>query len=162
MYRMQKVAPFLWFDTQAEEAANHYVGIFKDARILEVVRHGDAGPGPKGTVLTVALEIHGQQFTLLNGGPQFHFSEAVSFVVRCDDQAEIDTLWAQLSANGGQAGQCGWVRDRFGLWWQLVPPVLIEMLQDKDRARATRAMQAMLKMGKLDIAALEAAHAGGG
>lgn len=160
MYRMQKIAPFLWFDYQAEEAAHYYVATFKDARILRIVRHGDAGPGPKGTVLTVALEIRGQQFTLLNGGPQFRFSEAISFVVRCDTQEEIDTLWAKLAAHGGREGRCGWVMDQYGLWWQLVPALLPELLGDPDALKARRAMQAMLTMGKLDIAALQQAHAG--
>ena len=157
---MQKITPFLWFDTQAEDAANFYVSIFKDSRILKVVRYGEAGPGPRGTVMTVSFEINGQQFTALNGGPQFRFSEAISFVVSCETQAEIDALWAKLSA-GGKEDRCGWLKDRYGLSWQLVPTVLPELLGDPDSARAQRAMQAMLQMRKLDIAALRRAHQGG-
>jgi len=156
---MQKITPFLWFDTQAEEAANHYVSIFANSRILKIARYGEAGPGPKGSVMTVAFEINGQPFTAINGGPQFTFSEAISFVVSCETQAEIDTLWGKLSA-GGKESRCGWLKDRYGLSWQLVPTVLPELLGDKDSARAQRAMQAMLKMGKLDIAALKRAHQG--
>jgi predicted 3-demethylubiquinone-9 3-methyltransferase (glyoxalase superfamily) len=156
---MQKITPFLWFDTQAEEAANYYVSSFANSRILMVARYGEAGPGPKGTVMTVSFEINGQQFTAINGGPQFTFSEAISFVVSCETQAEIDALWERLSA-GGKESRCGWLKDRYGLSWQLVPTVLPELLGDKDSAKAQRAMQAMLKMGKLDIAALKRAHQG--
>ena len=156
---MEKITPFLWFDTQAEEAANYYVSIFANSRILKIARYGEAGPGPKGTVMTVSFEINGQQFTAINGGPQFTFSEAISFVVSCETQAEIDTLWGKLSA-GGKESRCGWLKDRYGLSWQLVPTVLPELLGDKDSARAQRAMQAMLKMGKLDIATLKRAHQG--
>ena len=156
---MEKITPFLWFDTQAEEAANYYVSIFANSRILKIARYGEAGPGHKGTVMTVAFEINGQQFTAINGGPQFTFSEAISFVVSCETQAEIDTLWGKLSA-GGKESRCGWLKDRYGLSWQLVPTVLPELLGDKDSARAQRAMQAMLKMGKLDIATLKRAHQG--
>jgi predicted 3-demethylubiquinone-9 3-methyltransferase (glyoxalase superfamily) len=156
---MQKITPFLWFDNQAEEAANYYVSIFTNSRILKIVRYGEAGPGPGGTVMTVSFEINGQQFTALNGGPQFRFSEAISFVVNCETQAEIDALWARLSA-GGKEDRCGWLKDRYGLSWQLVPTVLPELLDDKDSARAQRAMQAMLQMRKLDITALRRAHQG--
>jgi predicted 3-demethylubiquinone-9 3-methyltransferase (glyoxalase superfamily) len=156
---MQKITPFLWFDNQAEEAANHYVSIFGNSRILKTVRYGESGPGPKGAVMTVSFEINGQQFTALNGGPKFGFSEAISFVVSCETQAEIDALWEKLSA-GGKESRCGWLKDRYGLSWQLVPTVLPELLGDKDGAKAQRAMQAMLKMGKLDIAALKRAHQG--
>jgi predicted 3-demethylubiquinone-9 3-methyltransferase (glyoxalase superfamily) len=156
---MQKITPFLWFDTQAEEAANYYVSIFANSRILMIARYGEAGPGPKGTVMTVSFELNGQQFTAINGGPQFTFSEAISFVVSCETQGEIDALWGKLSA-GGKESRCGWLKDRYGLSWQLVPTVLPELLGDKDSARAQRAMQAMLKMGKLDIAALKRAHQG--
>ena len=158
---MQKITPFLWFDTQAEEAANYYVSIFLNSRILKIVRNGEAGPGPRDTVMTVSFEINGQQFTALNGGPQFRFSEAISFVVNCETQAEIDALWEKLSA-GGKESRCGWLKDRYGLSWQLVPTVLPELLGDQDSARAQRAMQAMLQMRKLDIAALRRAHQGGG
>jgi predicted 3-demethylubiquinone-9 3-methyltransferase (glyoxalase superfamily) len=156
---MQKITPFLWFDTQAEEAANYYVSIFGNSRILKVARYGEGGPGPKGTVMTVSFEINGQQFTALNGGPKFGFTEAISFLVSCETQAEIDALWEKLSA-GGKESRCGWLKDRYGLSWQLVPTILPELLGDKDRARAQRAMQAMLTMGKLDIAALKRAHQG--
>jgi predicted 3-demethylubiquinone-9 3-methyltransferase (glyoxalase superfamily) len=158
---MQKITPFLWFDKEAEEAANYYVSIFRNSRILNVVRCGDSGPGPKGAVMTVAFKLDGQEFTALNGGPQFRFSEAISFVVSCATQAEIDALWGKLSA-GGKEGRCGWLQDKFGLWWQLVPPILPELLADQDPARAQRTMQAMLTMGKLDIAVLERAHRGAG
>ena len=155
----QKITPCLWFDTQAEEAADYYVSIFANSRILKIACYGEAGPGPKGSVMTVAFEINGQQFTAINGGPQFTFSEAISFVVSCETQAEIDALWEKLSA-GGKESRCGWLKDRYGLSWQLVPTVLPELLGDQDSARAQRAMQAMLKMGKLDIAALKRAHQG--
>jgi predicted 3-demethylubiquinone-9 3-methyltransferase (glyoxalase superfamily) len=158
---MQLITPFLWFDTQAEEAANYYVSIFPNSRILKIARYGEAGPGPRDTVMTVSFEINGQQFTALNGGPQFRFSEAISFVVNCETQAEIDALWERLSA-GGKESRCGWLKDRHGLSWQLVPTVLPELLGDKDSARAQRAMQAMLQMRKLDIAALRRAHQGSG
>ena len=157
---MQKITPFLWFDNQAEEAANYYVSIFGNSRILKIVRYGEAGPGPRGAVMTVSFEINGQQFTALNGGPKFKFSEASSFVVNCETQAEIDALWGKLSS-GGKEDHCGWLKDRYGLSWQLVPTVLPELLGDKDSARAQRAMQAMLQMRKLDIAALRKAHQGG-
>jgi len=158
---MQLITPFLWFDTQAEDAANYYVSIFGNSRILKIVRYGEAGPGPRDTVMTVSFEINGQQFTALNGGPQFRFSEAISFVVNCETQAEIDALWGRLSADGKE-DRCGWLKDRYGLSWQLVPTVLPELLGDKDSARAQRAMQAMLQMRKLDIAALRRAHQGSG
>jgi predicted 3-demethylubiquinone-9 3-methyltransferase (glyoxalase superfamily) len=145
---------------RGREAANYYVSIFKDARILKIVRFGEAGPGPPGAVMTVSFETHGHQLSALNGGPQFKFSEAISLVVRCDSQQEIDTLWTQLSAHGGQEGRCGWVRDKYGLWWQLVPAVLLELLSDQDPAKAQRAMRAMMQMGKLDIATRRKAHAG--
>ncbi|HEY0767588.1 MAG TPA: VOC family protein [Steroidobacteraceae bacterium] len=156
---MQKITPFLWFDTQAEEAANYYVSIFGNSRILKIARHGETGPGPKGSVMTVSFEINGQQFIALNGGPQFTFSEAISFVVSCETQAEIDALWGKLSA-GGKESRCGWLKDKYGLSWQVVPTILPELLGDKDSAKAQRAMQAMLQMGKLDIAALRKAHQG--
>ena len=157
---MNKITPFLWFEGHAEEAAKFYVAVFKNGRILKTVRSGDAGPGPKGAVMTVAFEVHGQQFTALNGGPQFKFSEAISFVVSCQTQAEIDELWGKLSADGGSEGRCGWLKDKYGLSWQLVPPALPDMLADPDPARATRTMHAMMQMGKLDIARLQKAHQG--
>jgi predicted 3-demethylubiquinone-9 3-methyltransferase (glyoxalase superfamily) len=156
---MQKITPFLWFDTQAEEAARFYVSIFNNSRIVKTVRYGEAGPGPAGSVMTVAFELNGVPFTALNGGPLFDFSEAVSFVVNCQSQAEVDSLWPKLSAVG-RPGRCGWLKDKYGLSWQVVPTVLPALLSDPDAARAQRTMQAMLKMDKLDIAALERAHSG--
>ena len=157
---MQKITPFLWFDSQAEEAAKFYVSVFGNSRILKIVRYGKAGPGPAGAVMTVAFELQGVPFTALNGGPQHPFSEAISFVVNCQSQAEVDTLWEKLSA-GGRPDRCGWVKDRFGLSWQIVPTVLPVLLADPDPVKAERTMAAMLRMSKLDIAALEKAHAGG-
>ena len=156
---MQKISPFLWFDSQAEEAAKFYVAVFGNSRILKTVRYGTAGPGPAGSVMTVVFELNGVQFTALNGGPLHRFSEAISFVVNCQSQAEVDTVWEKLSA-GGQPDRCGWVKDRYGLSWQVVPSVLPVLLGDPDAAKAQRSMAAMLKMSKLDIAALEKAHAG--
>jgi predicted 3-demethylubiquinone-9 3-methyltransferase (glyoxalase superfamily) len=156
---MQKITPFLWFDRQAEEAARFYVSIFNNSRILKTVRYGEAGPGPTGAVMTVAFELNGVPFTALNGGPLFHFSEAISFVVNCQSQAEVDSLWEKLSA-GGQPGRCGWLKDKYGLSWQVVPTVLPVLLSDPDAAKAQRTMRAMLKMDKLDIAVLEKAHSG--
>jgi predicted 3-demethylubiquinone-9 3-methyltransferase (glyoxalase superfamily) len=150
---MQKITPFLWFDDNAEEAALYYLSIFPNSKILQVVHHTEAGPGPAGKVLTVSFELDGREFTALNGGPQFKFTEAISFVVSCETQAEIARLWRALGVDGKE-GQCGWVRDKYGLWWQLVPPILPQLLGGDDRARAARAMQAMMKMSKLDIAAL--------
>jgi predicted 3-demethylubiquinone-9 3-methyltransferase (glyoxalase superfamily) len=149
----QKIIPFLWFDSQAEEAANFYVSIFKQSRIGAITRYDDEGSKaagrPKGSVMTVEFELDGQKFTALNGGPQFKFTEAISLVVNCDDQKEVDHFWGKLSA-GGQEVQCGWLKDRFGLSWQVVPTALIEMLQDKDPEKSKRTMAAMLKMKKLD------------
>ena len=156
---MQKISPFLWFDTQAEEAARFYVSIFKNSSIDKVVRYGDAGPGPKGSVMTVSFKLEGQQFTALNGGPHFKFSEAISFVVDCKSQAEVDTLWDKL-AEGGQIQHCGWLKDKYGLSWQIVPSVLVELLTDPDQAKAKRVMEAMLQMIKIDIAELQRAAKG--
>ncbi len=154
---MQKITPFLWFDNNAEEAANFYVSIFKNSKIVSVARYGDAGPGPKGTVMTVAFQIEGQEFVALNGGPLFKFNEAISFVVNCETQGEIDEFWEKLS-EGGEKSRCGWLKDTFGLSWQIVPTVLGEMLQDKDPKKSQRVMQAMLQMDKMDIAALKQAY----
>src|SRR5437867_1473696 len=132
---MQKITTFLWFDNQAEEAMNHYVGIFPDSKVLEVTRYGDAGPGPKGTVMTATFQLAGQEFMALNGGPQFKFTEAISLLVRCESQEEVDTLWAKLS-EGGEEGPCGWLKDKYGLSWQIDPTVLHEMLQDSDPEKA--------------------------
>ena len=151
---MQKISPFLWFDTQAEEASNFYVSLFDDAEITDVSRYPEGSPGPAGEVMTVSFTLAGQEFTALNGGPQFTFSEAISFVVHCKDQDEVDRLWAQLT-EGGAPGQCGWLTDQFGLSWQIVPDRLNELLADPDPGRAQRAMQAMLQMEKIEIKALE-------
>jgi predicted 3-demethylubiquinone-9 3-methyltransferase (glyoxalase superfamily) len=156
---MQKITPFLWFDTQAEEAANFYVSIFKNAKVLGIARYGEAGPGPKGSVLTVQFELEGQNFTALNGGPQFKFTEAVSFVVNCTSQEEVDYFWDKL-LEGGKSSQCGWLKDKYGMSWQIVPQALVELLQDKDPAKATRVMQAMMKMIKIDIETLKRAAEG--
>jgi predicted 3-demethylubiquinone-9 3-methyltransferase (glyoxalase superfamily) len=153
----QKITPFLWFDNNAEEAMNHYVSIFKDSRIVDIRRYGDAGPGPKGSVMTGTFEIEGQQFMALNGGPHFKFSEAISLFVNCGTQAEVDDLWDKLSA-GGQESRCGWLKDKFGLSWQIIPTALGEMLGDPDPKKAGRVMQAMMKMGKIDVALLQAAY----
>ena len=139
---MQKITPFLWFDNNAEEAMNFYVSIFKNSKVLTVSRYGDAGPGPKGTVMTVDFELDGQRFAALNGGPTFKFTEAISLVVNCDTQEEIDYFWEKLT-DGGEPGPCGWLKDKFGLSWQVVPAVAIEMMQDQDRERANRVMQAV-------------------
>lgn len=154
---MQKITPFLWFDNQAEEAMHFYVSIFKNSQVLGATRYGDAGPGPKGAVITAEFQLEGQKFVALNGGPHFKFTEAISFVVNCATQQEVDELWEKLSA-GGSEGQCGWLKDKYGLSWQIVPTVLSEMLQDKDAEKANRVMQAVLQMKKLDIAALQQAY----
>jgi len=155
--RIQKISPFLWFDDQAEEAARFYTSIFKNSKIEKIIRYGEAGPGPGGSVMTVAFELDGQKFTALNGGPHFKFTEAISLVVNCESQAEVDEYWAKLS-EGGQEVQCGWLKDKFGLSWQIVPVRLIELLEDKDVERSQRVMKAMFKMKKLDIAGLEEAY----
>ena len=154
---MPAITPCLWFDTQGEEAASFYVSVFPRSRIVSTSHYGEAGPGTPGSVLTVEFELDGRPFTALNGGPEFTFSEAVSFQIDCTDQEEVDHYWTRLSADGGEEGPCGWVKDRFGLSWQVVPRRLVELLADPDTARAQRAMQAMLGMKKLDIAGLEAA-----
>jgi predicted 3-demethylubiquinone-9 3-methyltransferase (glyoxalase superfamily) len=156
---MQRVTPFLWFDDDAEEAANFYTSIFEKSKIKAVSRYGEAGPGPKGSVMVVSFELDGQEFTALNGGPQFHFTEAVSFVVHCKDQDEVDHYWTKLSA-GGQEVQCGWLKDKFGLSWQIVPTILPELMQDKDPAKRERVMKAMLQMVKMDVAGLKRAAEG--
>jgi predicted 3-demethylubiquinone-9 3-methyltransferase (glyoxalase superfamily) len=158
---MPKITPCLWFDTQAEDAANFYTSIFKNSRIIEISRYGEAGPKPAGTVLTVVFELDGQRITALNGGPEFTFDEAVSFQVDCVDQAEVDYFWERLT-DGGQESMCGWLKDRFGFSWQIVPRRMMELLGDPDRDRAQRAMAAMLQMRKLDVSELERAAAGEG
>ena len=154
---MQKITPFLWFDDQAEEAMNFYVAIFRNSKAGNVIRYGDAGPGPKGDVMSASFELEGQQFTALNGGPRFRFSEAISFVVSCGTQAEVDELWERLS-EGGETQRCGWLKDRFGLSWQIVPVVLIELLSDPDPEKSRRVMEAMMQMTKIDIAKLRQAY----
>ena len=154
---MQKITPFLWFDGKAEEAMNFYVSIFKNSKTANVVRYGEAGPGPKGTVITATFQLEGQEFIALNGGPQFKFTEAVSFWVSCETQEEIDDMWEKLSA-GGEKGRCGWLKDRYGLSWQIVPPVLGEMLGDKDPEKSKRVMMAMLQMDKINIKTLKQAY----
>lgn len=153
----QLISPFLWFDNQAEDAAKFYVSIFPNSAIRTIVRYTAAGPGPAGSVMTVAFHLNGQNFTALNGGPTFKFTEAVSFVVNCETQQEVDKYWEQLS-EGGQQVQCGWLKDKFGLAWQIVPVVLIDMLQDKNPVTVERVMKAMMQMKKLDIAGLENAY----
>ncbi len=154
---MPKITPFLWFDGQAEEAAQFYTSIFENSKIEGVTRYGDVGPGPKGTVMTVAFQLDGQEFVALNGGPQFPFTEAVSFVVNCATQKEIDYFWDKLSA-GGQQIECGWLKDKYGLSWQIVPAELSKMLQDPDPDTTNRVMQAVLQMIKPDIQRLEQAY----
>jgi predicted 3-demethylubiquinone-9 3-methyltransferase (glyoxalase superfamily) len=159
----QKITTFLWFDSQAEEAASFYVSIFKNSRIVGVTRYDDesaqAAGRPKGSVMTVAFELDGQAFTALNGGPLFKFTEAISLVVNCESQKEVDHFWNKLTA-GGQEVQCGWLKDRYGVSWQIVPTVLLEMIQDKDPEKSRRTMKAMLTMKKLDVDALKKAYDG--
>lgn len=158
MHIQQKITSALWFDNNAEDAVNFYRSVFKNSRINKVLRYGKAGPGPEGSVMTVSFELEGQQFTAINGGPHFTFSPAISFVVNCENQEEVDYYWEALSA-GGAPGQCGWLTDKFGLSWQIVPTALIELLSDPDPAKSQRVMQAMLSMGKIDIEQLRKAHA---
>ena len=153
---MPKITPFLWFDDKAEEAAHFYISIFKNSKMLSVSRYGEAGPGPKGSVMTVAFQLDGEKFVALNGGPTYTFSPAVSFVVNCETQQEVDHYWERLS-EGGEKIRCGWLKDRYGLSWQVVPTVLPELLQDKDPEKRRRIMEAMLKMQKLDIEQLKRA-----
>ena len=158
---MQKISPFLWFDDKAEEAAKYYVSIFRNSKIRSVTRYDKTGAQvsgrPEGTVMTVAFELDGQEFIALNGGPPFKFSEAISFVVKCETQGEIDELWEKLS-RGGEEVECGWLKDRYGLSWQIVPAVLGEMMSDPDPARSKRVMEALVKMKKLDLAELKKAY----
>jgi predicted 3-demethylubiquinone-9 3-methyltransferase (glyoxalase superfamily) len=159
--RTQKITTFLWFDTNAEEAVNFYVSIFKNSKVLNTLLTGEAGPGPKGSVLTIDFQLDGQEFTALNGGPNFKVNEAISQVVHCDTQEEVDYYWDKLSADGGQIVECGWLKDKFGLAWQIVPDVLLELLQDSDQEKSQRVMKAMMNMKKLDIAGLEKAASEG-
>ena len=155
----QKITTFLWFDNNAEEAVNFYVSIFKNSKVLNTTRYGDVGPGPKGTVMTIAFELDGQEFTALNGGPQFKFTEAVSLVVHCQTQEEVDHFWERLS-EGGEKVECGWLKDKFGLSWQITPDVLLELIQDSDEQKSQRVMKAMMQMKKLDIERLKQAAEG--
>jgi len=157
---MQKITPFLWFDHQAEEAMHFYTSIFKNSRAGTVQRYGEAGPGPKGSVMSVTFELEGQQFFALNGGPHFSFTPAISFFVNCETQQEVDELWEKLS-DGGEKNSCGWLRDKYGVSWQIIPTALGKMLQDKDPEKSTRVMKAMLQMKKIDINALKQAYAQG-
>jgi predicted 3-demethylubiquinone-9 3-methyltransferase (glyoxalase superfamily) len=154
---MPKITPFLWFDTQAEEAANFYTAIFKKSKILQITRYGESAPGPKGSVMAVAFILDGQEFRALNGGPLFKFTEAISFIVNCETQEDVDTYWEEL-LEGGQESRCGWLKDKYGLSWQIIPTALGEMLADRDPQKAKRVMEAMLKMKKIDIAGLQRAY----
>jgi len=156
---MQKITPFLWFDGQAEEAMNFYTSVFKNSKVGNVSRYGEAGPGPKGSVMVASFELDGMRFTALNGGPQFKFTEAISFYVDCESQAEVDYFWGKLSA-GGSIQQCGWLKDKYGLSWQIIPSALPRLLSDPDPKKAGRVMQAMLQMKKIDVAKLEQAAKG--
>lgn len=156
---MQKITPFLWFDNQAEEAMSFYVSLFKNSKVLEVSRYGEGAPVPAGTAMSVSFELDGQPFHGLNGGPMFNFSPAISFFVNCETQAEVDQLWEKLSA-GGEKQRCGWLKDKFGISWQIIPSTLSKLLRDKDPAKSRRVMQAMLQMDRIDIEALQRAHGG--
>ena len=155
----KKIMPCLWFDNRIEEAVNFYVALF-GGEIHDTSRYGDAGPLPKGTVMTMTFTLQDEEFMALNGGPQFKYTEAVSFMVKCRDQAEVDKYWNALTADGGEESQCGWLKDRYGLSWQITPTALLACITDRDPEKARRAMQAMMKMKKIDIAAVERAHAG--
>lgn len=156
---MPKITPFLWFDNNAEEAVNFYTSIFKNSKIGKIARYGEAGPGPKGTVMVTNFTLDGQEFTALNGGPLFKFTEAISFVVSCETQEELDHYWTKLTA-GGKEVQCGWLKDKFGLSWQIVPTILSKLASDPDPAKSQRVMKAMMQMVKIDIAALQRAYDG--
>ena len=154
---MQKITPYLWFNDQAEEAMNFYVSLFKNSKVINVARYGRGGPGPEGTVMTATFQLDGQEFMALNGGPLYSFTEAISFLVHCETQQEVDELWAKLT-DGGEEGRCGWLKDRFGVSWQIIPNALGDMLQDKDPQKAQRVMQAMLQMNKIDTKVLKEAY----
>jgi predicted 3-demethylubiquinone-9 3-methyltransferase (glyoxalase superfamily) len=157
---MPRITPFLWFDNQAEEAANFYVSIFKNSKIVNISRYGEAGPGPKGSAMTAVFQLDGQEFMALNGGPHFKFTEAISFSVDCKSQQEVDEYWEKLTAGGGKPSQCGWLKDKYGLSWQIVPAVLGQLLADNDPQKSKRVMEAMLKMTKIDISGLKRAYEG--
>jgi predicted 3-demethylubiquinone-9 3-methyltransferase (glyoxalase superfamily) len=154
---MPKITPFLWFDNNAEEAARFYTSVFRNSKMGEVRRYGDAGPGPKGSVMIASFSIEGVEFTALNAGPQFKFNESISFVVHCKTQDEVDEYWSKLTADGGQESQCGWLKDKFGMSWQITPDRLLELIGDKDPGKSQRAMQAMMQMKKIDITKIEQA-----
>jgi predicted 3-demethylubiquinone-9 3-methyltransferase (glyoxalase superfamily) len=154
---MQKITPYLWFDDKAEEAVNFYISVFKNSKIVRLTRYGEAGPGPKGTVMSAAFQLEGQDFLALNGGPLFAFTPAISLFVNCETQQEVDELWEKLSA-GGKAERCGWLKDKYGLSWQIIPSVLGKLLQGKDPKKAQTVMQAMLQMDKIDIKTLQQAY----
>ena len=154
--REQKITPFLWFDKNAEEAVNFYVSVFKNSKVLKSVRYGDAGPGAKGSIMTIEFKLDGQEFTAINGGPDFKFTEAISLVVHCKTQEEIDYYWEKLS-DGGQTIECGWLKDKFGLAWQITPDILLDLLSDSNPEKTQRVMKAMMQMKKLEIAPLKAA-----
>jgi len=156
---MQKITPFLWFDHQAEQAANFYVGIFKNSRIVNITRYGEAGPGPEGSVMIVEFRLEGQEFIALNGGPEFTFSPAISFVANCETQEEVDTLWMKLS-EGGEKVECGWLKDKYGVSWQIVPTIVGELMNDPDPEKSQRVMKAILQMDKIDIKTLMRAYEG--
>jgi predicted 3-demethylubiquinone-9 3-methyltransferase (glyoxalase superfamily) len=156
---MSKITPFLWFDDRIGEAIEFYTSVFKNAKIKDVSRYGDVGPLEKGKIMGATFELEGQEFMALNGGPEFKFTEAISFFVKCEDQAEVDYYWNALTANGGEESQCGWLKDKFGLSWQIIPNALVQYLGDQDSGRSQRAMAAMLKMQKIDIAELDRAAA---
>jgi predicted 3-demethylubiquinone-9 3-methyltransferase (glyoxalase superfamily) len=157
---IQRITPFLWFDTQAEEAARFYCSIFKDSEMGQIVRYGDVGPGPKGQVMIVTFKLEGQEFTALNGGPRFQFDEAISFAINCETQEEIDYYWDKLTGGGGQESQCGWLKDKFGLSWQVVPTIISELMTDDDPEKSGRVMQAVLQMKKIDLQKMKDAAAG--
>jgi predicted 3-demethylubiquinone-9 3-methyltransferase (glyoxalase superfamily) len=156
---MQKITPFLWFDGKAEEAMNFYISIFKNSKVGRVTRYGEAGPGPKGTVMSATFQLEGQEFMALNGGPQFRFTPAISFFVNCETQQEVDELWEKL-CEGGKKDRCGWLKDKYGLSWQIIPSALGKMLGDKDPEKSKRVMEAMLQMHKIDIKRLQEAYEG--
>lgn len=154
---MQKITPFLWFDNNAEEAMNFYISVFENSKIAKVSRYPEGSPGPAGSVMTGEIQLAGQEFILLNGGPHFKFTEAISFMVNCESQEEVDRYWEKLTAGGGQESQCGWLKDKFGLSWQIAPTMLLALLAGQDKAKAKRVMEAMLQMKKIDIATLQRA-----
>ena len=156
----QKITPYLWFDDNAEDAMRFYTSIFESSKILEIVRYGDAGPGPKGSVMLGKFQLEGQEFLALNGGPMFQFTEAISLFVTCENQREVDELWGKLTAGGGAPSRCGWLKDKFGLSWQIVPADFLEMMRDPDPAKSKRVMQAMLQMSKLEVDVLRKAYEG--